>query len=54
MKAYAGIDLHSTNNFLGIIDEADRSTIQKEAAQLLKDNIGSPKTLQEEATLVSS
>ncbi len=24
MKVYAGIDLHSTNNYLGVIDEQDR------------------------------
>ena len=29
MKVYAGIDLHSTNNFLGIIDEADRRLFKK-------------------------
>lgn len=29
MKAYAGIDLHSTNNYLGIIDETDRRLFKK-------------------------
>jgi transposase len=29
MKAYAGIDLHSTNNFVGIIDEHDRRLYKK-------------------------
>ena len=29
MKAYAGIDLHSTNIYLGIIDEADRRLFKK-------------------------
>jgi hypothetical protein len=25
MKIYAGIDLHSSNNYIGIIDEEDQS-----------------------------
>jgi transposase len=29
MKLYAGIDLHSTNNYLGIIDEGDRRVFGK-------------------------
>jgi transposase len=29
MKAYAGIDLHSTNNYLGVIDEHDRRLYRK-------------------------
>jgi transposase len=29
MKVYAGIDLHSSNNYLGIIDEEDRRLYQK-------------------------
>jgi len=29
MKLYAGIDLHSNNNFIGIIDEQDRRLFQK-------------------------
>jgi transposase len=29
MKLYAGIDLHSTNNYLGIIDEGDRRVLGK-------------------------
>ena len=29
MKAYAGIDLHSSNNYIGIIDEQDRRLYQK-------------------------
>jgi transposase len=29
MKAYVGIDLHSTNNYLGIIDETDRRLFKK-------------------------
>ncbi len=29
MKAYAGIDLHSSNNFVGILDEQDRRLFSK-------------------------
>ncbi len=29
MKAYAGIDLHSSNNFIGIIDETDKRLYSK-------------------------
>jgi hypothetical protein len=29
MKVYAGIDLHSTNNYLGVIDEQDRRLYKK-------------------------
>ena len=29
MKLYAGIDLHSSNNFIGIIDEKDQRLFQK-------------------------
>ena len=29
MKVYAGIDLHSSNNFVGIIDELDQRLYQK-------------------------
>ncbi len=29
MKAYAGIDLHSSNSFIGIIDEKDRRLYSK-------------------------
>ena len=29
MKVYAGIDLHSTNNYLGVIDEEDRRLFQE-------------------------
>ena len=29
MKVYAGIDLHSSNNYIGIIDEEDRRLYQK-------------------------
>ena len=29
MKVYAGIDLHSSNNYVGIIDEDDRRLYQK-------------------------
>ena len=29
MKVYAGIDLHSSNNYLGIIDEKDHRLYQK-------------------------
>ena len=28
-KAYAGIDLHSSNNYLGVIDEQDRRLFEK-------------------------
>ena len=29
MKTYAGIDLHSSNNYIGIIDEHDKRLYQK-------------------------
>ncbi len=29
MKVYAGIDLHSSNNYVGIIDEQDQRLYQK-------------------------
>ena len=29
MKTYAGIDLHSSNNYIGIIDENDKRLYQK-------------------------
>ena len=29
MKLYAGIDLHSNNNFIGIINEEDQRIFQK-------------------------
>ena len=30
MKVYAGIDLHSSNNYVGIIDENDRRLYQSD------------------------
>ncbi|MGB2814532.1 MAG: IS110 family transposase [Dehalococcoidales bacterium] len=38
MKAYAGIDLHSSNNYIGIIDEQDHRLYQKRLPNCL-DNI---------------
>ena len=32
MKLYAGIDLHSTNNYIGILDEQDRRVFKKKLA----------------------
>ena len=29
MGVYAGIDLHSSNNYLGVIDERDRGLFKK-------------------------
>ena len=29
MRLYAGIDLHSANNYIGIIDEQDRRVYKK-------------------------
>ncbi|MDO9580097.1 MAG: hypothetical protein Q7J06_05960 [Bacteroidales bacterium] len=29
MKAYAGIDLHSTNNYIGIINDKDQRLFKK-------------------------
>jgi len=29
MKLYAGIDLHSSNNFIGVIDENDKRRYSK-------------------------
>ena len=36
MKLYAGIDLHSSNNYLGIIDEEDRRLFQKKLPNQLE------------------
>jgi len=33
MKAYAGIDLHSTNNYIGIINDNDQRLFKKTTAQ---------------------
>ena len=43
MKAYAGIDLHSTNNYLGIIDEADRVLFKKRLPNCKDTLVGSLK-----------
>jgi len=37
MKAYAGIDLHSSNNYVGIIDENDQRLYQKRLPNRLED-----------------
>jgi transposase len=37
MKSYAGIDLHSSNNYVGIIDENDRRLYQKRLPNKLED-----------------
>ena len=37
MKAYAGIDLHSSNNFIGISDENDKKLYAKRHGNRLKD-----------------
>jgi transposase len=37
MKSYAGIDLHSSNNYVGIIDEHDRRLYQKRLPNKLED-----------------
>jgi transposase len=37
MKSYAGIDLHSSNNYIGIIDEHDRRLYQKRLPNQLED-----------------
>jgi transposase len=37
MKLYAGIDLHSNNNFIGIIDEQDQRLFQKRLPNRLED-----------------
>ena len=37
MKAYAGIDLHSSNNYIGIIDENDKRLYQKRLPNRLED-----------------
>ncbi len=35
MKVYAGIDLHSRYNYVGIIDEQDQRLYQKGGGQLV-------------------
>ena len=37
MKVYAGIDLHSSNNYIGIIDENDKRLFQKRLPNQLED-----------------
>jgi transposase len=37
MKSYAGIDLHSSNNYLGIINEEDRRLYQRRLPNRLED-----------------
>ena len=37
MKVYAGIDLHSSNNYIGIINEENRRLYQKRLPNQLKD-----------------
>ena len=37
MKAYAGIDLHSSNNYVGVIDEQDRRLYGKRLPNTLED-----------------
>ena len=37
MRVYAGIDLHSSNNYIGIIDEQDRRLYQKRLPNRLGD-----------------
>ncbi len=37
MKTYAGIDLHSSNNYLGIIDEKDRRLYKKRLPNQMND-----------------
>ncbi len=37
MKVYAGIDLHSSNNYVGIINEEDRRLYQRRLPNRLDD-----------------
>ena len=37
MKSYAGIDLHSSNNYVGIIDEQDQRLYQKRLPNSLEN-----------------
>jgi transposase len=37
MKLYAGIDLHSSNNYVGIIDENDKRLYQKRLPNRLEN-----------------
>jgi len=37
MRLYAGIDLHSNNNFIGVIDEQDRRLFQKRLPNRLEE-----------------
>ena len=37
MKVYAGIDLHSSNNYVGIINEEDRRLYGKRLPNRLED-----------------
>ena len=37
MKVYAGIDLHSSNNYVGIINEEDRRLYQRRLPNRLED-----------------
>jgi hypothetical protein len=40
MKVYAGIDLHSSNNYIGIINENDERLYQKRLPNQLVKDIG--------------
>ncbi len=40
MKTYAGIDLHSSNNYIGVIDAKDKRLYSKRHANRIERKIG--------------
>jgi len=42
MEAYAGIDLHSSNNFMAIIDDQDRRLYEKKLPNKLYAVLSAP------------
>jgi len=41
VQLYAGIDLHSTNNYLGVIDEQDRRVFKQKLPNTLRSILSS-------------
>ncbi len=42
MEAYAGIDLHSSNNFIGIIDDQDQRIYSKRLSNSISQILVTP------------
>jgi hypothetical protein len=48
MKSYAGIDLHSSNNYLGIIDEEDKRIYKHKLSNDLRQVLNALEPFKEE------